>query len=331
MTAYFKLMIRILLFLPVPLIAMWFNFCYVPVNEPVDSFPADPQSEWFCDDHNDEEYIVGLFLRPSAEYIVKLSSGSLLKFNTLNSPFNPEISRTFITMPHIETPRIVGPLIIHCHEEYFWTTNFDACFWEKLFIKGLFVLPHGDNAALVPNPKLKFAMHIDTDTRSYKKQKKWKIDSFDFTCTQNLLPQLEYSLLQCRNWHIQFGRTNSSWISDKFVQVISEIVGGHSPRIKFHVFQLLERDSGKLAAVSIGYRIGNAFMDFTACTLIRDKRSSGRLLLALQGDWLKSQGVKLWYLGFKLGYMESISDNFQEYDRSTFQQLWDKHAFSCSY
>lgn len=73
----------------------------------------------------------------------------------------------------------------------------------------------------------------------------------------------------------KLGKSKSTWINSAFISNIEEMVE-LCPRIEFVVFRLFEKSSGSTASCSIGYRAGNAFMDFTACTPLRDKRSCGR-------------------------------------------------------
>eukprot|EP00916_Digyalum_oweni_P004871 GHVL01008757.1.p1 GENE.GHVL01008757.1~~GHVL01008757.1.p1 ORF type:complete len:375 (+),score=45.39 GHVL01008757.1:23-1147(+) len=63
-----------------------------------------------------------------------------------------------------------------------------------------------------------------------------------------------------------------------------------------------------LGACTFGYAIGRILHDFTACTLVRDRRSLGSLVTRAAGHVLCQAGFICWYWGFKLKYMK-------EYDK----------------
>lgn len=298
-----------------------FNCIVSNISEAVKAFPNDPESFWI---QEPDGTVIGVFLIPGTRYCLHLKSGALEYLETSNASisYSLESLHLYASPLHLQKP-VADLVILHSPEEYLWTDSYDAEFWTRLFSKGLFALPHAQ-MVLVPNPFRKYAIELDCEA-FFRKSKSMKELSFEFSplvVDAKHISELKCCLIECRNWHVRFGKSRSSWITSKFIETVSEMVG-ESNKVKFHIFKLIDIDSGQVAALSLGFRKGNAFMDFTACTLKRDKRSCGKLLLALQGEWLKSNGVQLWYLGFKLAYMQSVSHSFRELDRSTFQKLWD--------
>lgn len=116
-----------------------------------------------------------------------------------------------------------------------------------------------------------------------------------------------------------------TWINDLFIRnTVSLISDDENSSIQYYIFKLFGGDND-LLSISVGYKFGNSFMDFTAATFKRDKTSCGKILLFNQGEFLKNKlGIKLWYLGFKIPYMETLvrDDSAVELDREKFQNLW---------
>ena len=277
--------------------------------------------------------LICLCLLPGKTYSVTLvPTREVVQFRTLPSSLirhmPEEALRTYISLHSHADPILISELILRCPSDYLWTDSIDVPFWERLFCWGLFALPHNvpsGDFVLIPNPSQKFCFDL-SQPFIRNVTRRMRMDDFEFVVTtvseghgvDTLMSMLEL----CAEWHSAFGLSKSTWISNTFINAIAHM-GKSSTVITFHTFQLVEKSSGRVASVSLGYRVGNAFMDFTACTPIRDRRSAGRLLTGLEGEWLKFHGVKLWYLGFKLGYMDSVSPNGVVLDRWSFQSLWD--------
>lgn len=267
-----------------------------------------------------------LYLFPQTQYIVKFDD-QVKTFRTAAWPASVyPLMNPALYLPETVSewsPALVRDIIIYSPDEYFWTSTFSVKLWEFLFQNGLFALPH-DFSVLVPNPKEKFC--IDLSASSVLNPKRFRgIETTEFRVdiiSRNSSAILVEMLNLCAEWHTKLGKSKSTWINSEFISNIKDMLE-LCPRIEFVVFRLVEKASGSTASCSIGYRAGNAFMDFTACTPLRDKRSCGKALLMYEAEYLRSRGIQLWYLGFKLPYMDNMPGK-QVYNRGDFQTAWDK-------
>ena len=189
------------------------------------------------------------------------------------------------------------------------TRNFSVQFWEKLFYDSFFTLPHG-NFILIPNPILRFCLDISQHQSRHKKLKRFR-KTFSFRVNYNF----ESSLRAVAEYHSQ----TSTWLDEACIRNILELQ--KSSKIQFFSFEVFDNQTGELAAVSVGFACGSNFHDITAATFHRDKRSLGKLLLHLQREILNKCGFRLWYLGFKISYMEEIVGGF-EISRDNFFEKW---------
>lgn len=260
-------------------------------------------------------------LAPDTEYtLTSFPSRNRQVFRTLKwekSPLVPlDMRRMYIS------PKENGKFLpLHVSGEYLWTDSFQYEFWAQIFRHGMFCLPHGA-IVLVPNPVERFCFLLDSREIRWHTNRRMKRDAFTFSVTncsssgmELLKKVLDEGLRVCAAMH------GDGWITEEFISNISLIVENCSD-LDFHVFRLIEIASGKTAAWSLGFRYRSSFMDFTACTPIRDKRSAGKILLIKESRWLKANGVKLWYLGFELPYMVGLSEDAQRLSRSEFQAKW---------
>ena len=288
---------------------------------------ANSYERFLCQDGK----VVGLFLLPNTTYELRLlPSNKIFRVTTKQWDreyvFPVPVIACFV-YPGSHPVWVQDSLIVESPEEYFYSDSFDPIFWSFLFKQGLFALPHGD-VVLIPNPTRKFVFDLRRPLAwNVGRRMRRSADEFQFNVVsrESLGASYELKLTElirlCGDWHTRNGKTHSTWIDERFLQAISAISENGS-EIDFHAFTLTETKTNRIAAVSIGYMYAHAFMDFTACTLLRDQRSAGKQLLVHQSDFLVSRGVALWYLGFKLPYMDSLSSAGAELSRSDFQSLW---------
>ena len=66
------------------------------------------------------------------------------------------------------------------------------------------------------------------------------------------------------------------------------------------------------------------YEDYSMCTPIRDHRSAGHILSKLVAYVLQQLGVKIWYWGYKMEYMEEYCCKYgaREIERSEFYDIW---------
>jgi hypothetical protein len=69
--------------------------------------------------------------------------------------------------------------------------------------------------------------------------------------------------------------------------------------------------------------VGRAFHDYSMGTMIRDKRMLGHCLTKTVADILVKTGFKIWYWGYKNGYMSKF-DHYggKSFSRSNFWEKW---------
>lgn len=274
--------------------------------------------------------LLGLFLVPGTRYRLSLKeSGAGLTVTTRawsRSFMFPVSVMSLFVCPESHPEVIWRDLIVRSPDEYFYSDSFDTSFWAWLFKRGLFALPH-DDVVLIPNPAKKFAFDL-TRPVTWHVSRRMRKSGFVFSViardkSGSLFDTELLSLIQaCAEWHTRNGTSKSTWIDPAFIHNVQCMLET-CPEINFQAFTVTDTTSGKIAAISIGYKYRDAFMDFTACTLVRDNRSAGKQILIRQCEYLQARGVKLWYLGFKLPYMDSLSRDAREFSRAEFQSVWD--------
>ena len=276
---------------------------------------------------------------PFGDTFASLSGFAVIEYKTvgttlclcfyLNSETRYELT-SFPSETVFEFTTLVGPenaifYVGHAHTflctdcpygDYLWTDSYDVKLWERLFVCGLFCLPHGD-IVLIPNPRNRFCFDLDQPIVWRKLRGKCdfglRVHSVAISGLDSFKNFFQMVLRTCANAH------KDTWITDEFVRVVTAMVGGI---IDFHVFELLV--DGAAVAYSVGYQCGGTgFMDFTACTLVRSKSSFGKRLILAQCEWLQNHGVRLWYLGFELEYMRNLCvQGAKVLSRAQFQLRW---------
>lgn len=265
----------------------------------------------------------GMFLEPSKHYVVILNSGVTIDITTVDLSHCIKTTVASQLMLSYDMPvSFINAIIENSPEEYFFTYDRSVEFWHTLLSLGLFVLD-GPEYVLIPNPKQRFCFDLFQKPIKWRVNIKWMID-FDFHAIPDDTEELRASLCLCRDIHSRRSGS-SSWITQLFIDNICSMVNQYKD-LQFIVFKVVEKRSGQTAAVSIGYRYKNSFMDFTACTVIRDKRSAGKLVMVAEAQYLQDHSISLWYLGFKLPYMDSLSRDSLSLQRRDFQCRWIKDS-----
>ncbi len=256
-------------------------------------------------------------LLPSSVYSLSLDDHPPITIQTLPFPVTPrslEFVVSFVSPAHRLLPFIQDDFPLDC----LYTDCMDRRFWSRLLRLGLFALP-SDRSGIVaiPNPRARFCIDLSVETtysRRFTRLYLSAVDGFDFRVHPNDESRLTDSLHLCRAWHKS--HSGSTWITDSFMSSILQLIGD----FQFVVFELIDRSTGDVAAVSIGFGSADFFMDFTACTPLRDSRSAGKILMRRECDWLQSAGYRLWYLGFQLQCMRDLFKNPRILSRSEFAE-----------
>jgi hypothetical protein len=275
---------------------------------------------------------------PGYTYELELKpSGQRVRVSTLvwngDRRIPPPLTREYIGPEHVGKEPLLSIVFQNSDSlpEFMWTDCKDPKFWAYLYSRGLFTLPYDEYPFIhIPNPRKKFCLDLARDGWRWKWPRKKtnvkiKLASVATIGIEAMRNELAQSLHACAEFHIR--RKRSTWINDLFVHNSIELV----EKVDFHVFTLVDSVSDEILAISIGYKHGWGFMDYTAATYVKSPASYGRVLMFHQGDFLKyNLGVKLWYLGFKLPYMTQLvekrdgMDIAREWDRVEFQSAWEK-------
>lgn len=119
-----------------------------------------------------------------------------------------------------------------------------------------------------------------------------------------------------------------TWISSQMIQAFAlmDAIGsapeGHG--VKLCAVELINQ-SGDVLAGCLGFALGCVYHDYTMFTCTRSKHSYGAVLTRLLGCALQHAGYKLWYWGFKLGYMNEFDAHCGGVDlpRDEFYRRWN--------
>jgi hypothetical protein len=122
--------------------------------------------------------------------------------------------------------------------------------------------------------------------------------------------------------------TRGQWNSDTGRFTITLDNSGERKNVKLENLEIIEEidaSSSKwiLGAVTAGMSVGRAFHDYSMGTMIRDKRMLGHCLTKTVADILVKTGFKIWYWGYKNGYMSKF-DHYggKSFSRSNFWEKW---------
>ena len=262
-----------------------------------------------------------LFLLPGIEYTLDLEPGGKRVVVQPNPPtgglgkcFSFELFFNYIDGNYPDS--VIQQVMMHSSSNYLFTRDRSVELWARLFRHGLFALDSDCGFVAIPNPKNRFCFDLTPESVRKWNIKERFLDDFEFVVSTDS-EKLRSSLSTCRQMH-----SSGNWITPRFMDNVTEMMCRREFGIDFFVFELIEKSSKKIGSISIGYRFGTSFTDFTACTPIRDKRSVGKLLLKAEHDYLRSLGVKLWYLGLELPYMKALGGGSVILDRRQFHTKW---------
>ncbi len=212
---------------------------------------------------------------------------------------------------------------------------------EKILIEMLFALPvQSDRFYFVPNPGMRFCLDLRKKDINWfrNRQMKKHLKDFDLVVTHNL----EESLKIAKDYHVEFH--DSTWLSDSFIKQLHQLSlksanstsSGNSSgsskqatdkNLRLYCFQLVEKSTNKVAAMTFGFASGGFYEDYTMCTLIRDDRSCGNILSKLVGFVLQQIGIAVWYWGYQVSYMTDYIDHYGgcNMPRKEFYKIFDQH------
>ena len=235
-------------------------------------------------------------------------------------------------------------------------------YYKKMYLNGIFTLPHCNIAneilkkvtfhdesfiqnikaswdfelILCPNPVNRQIIDFrNVKQNIWKQSKKLKKYKKDFCLSINT--QFKKDLLLCKKYHINKylmeqnnndsknddnHENDGTWINDNLINILSGINNKKDKHCEMISFELWEKKTNELVAVSFGYKIGSILCDYTFMTLKKDKRSIGNLLTKIVCDILYQCGYDMWYWGFKLEYMEEYKNKYNGKEISS-KEFWN--------
>jgi hypothetical protein len=126
-----------------------------------------------------------------------------------------------------DTPDSVLEIMMEkASSDYLFTEDRSVSFWARLFRLGLFALD--DDIVVIPNPRKRFCFDLESNVD-------WKVDRKYMSDFELVVESKEIGkyLCMCREMH------ESTWISDKFIANIAEMVERVSD-LEFIVFIFIE-------------------------------------------------------------------------------------------
>merc|ERR1712039_818134 len=119
---------------------------------------------------------------------------------------------------------------------------------------------------------------------------------FELSCNTDFRAHLRL----CGQYHEERGGT---WISEGLIDLLVQIHCHPGNDIQMYAFELWEKSTGQLVALSFGFGLGSFFHDFSMCCLVQDRRTCGAVLTKAIGAVLTECGFLDWYWGCKMPYM----------------------------
>lgn len=200
---------------------------------------------------------------------------------------------------------VLGSWLLNLPGNYAYASSLDQNFVVRMFMHGLFVLPGDDTMFACPLPVTPYVFFLQEPTaknilpassmRRSKMLRRYRND-FELSCNVDFPGHLS----RCGAFHQTRGGT---WISNPLVNLLVEIHRDPSNNIKMYAFELWDKKTGELVAVSFSLSIGSFVHDFSMSCLVRDRRAGGAVLSKAIGSLLSDCGAQLWYWGCKVPYM----------------------------
>jgi hypothetical protein len=195
---------------------------------------------------------------------------------------------------------------------------------ERIMRCMLFALPYdvpGGAFIVMPNPVDRYCIDLrDTPDRprmNWFRSRKIQKHARDFTLVAktDLVPALEVA----RAYHLE--RNGSTWITPQLMQLLQEVSSSRGV-VQCFSFALVEKCSGEIAAACLGFACGGVYQDYTMCTPTRDHRSCGSMLSRMVCSVLQQIGIKIWYWGYRMEYMEEYASyGARDFGRREFNAL----------
>lgn len=206
---------------------------------------------------------------------------------------------------------------------------------SRLYYNGLFTLPRGKSIVLgLPNGVSRYVIDLRVPGIPWTHNKKLKkvlgrrctSDPFDLSCPLRVRVNRDFrdTMIQAVKYHCEV-KGSGTWITEDLINAMQLMsIGGSPDGVKLCAVELWDVSTSELLAGCLGFSLGCVYHDFTMFTSCRARSSYGSVCTKLLGHALQECGYKLWYWGFKVGYMEDFESRYcaKELDRREFYNVW---------
>jgi len=205
------------------------------------------------------------------------------------------------------------------NSNYYFSDDFSEEFYVKLASLGFISTTtiYQDYLYLLPELQFEYAvLHFENLHISKKVNKLIKKNNYQLVINKNV----DLVLKKLDEYH------EPNWLINEYQELIKKLLDYKDPSIDFELksFELLEKNTNKLIAAEIGYKIGSTYTSLTGfSTKDKEHRNCGKLQLVLLAKYLEENNYDFWNLGHP--YMQYKFDlGAKEYKRAEFLKIWEK-------
>ena len=226
----------------------------------------------------------------------------------------------YLTLDDINDDNIIkNHIYTDLNSNYYFSDDFSEEFYIKLASLGFISTTtiYQEYLYLLPELQFEYAVLHFKDLHISKKVQKL-INQNNYTLTIN--KQIDEVLKKLDEYH------EPNWLIDEYQTLIKKLLNYKHQNIDFGIksFELIEKDTNKLIAAEIGYKIGRTYTSLTGFSA-KDKkyRNCGKLQLVYLAKYLEENDYSFWNLGHP--YMQYKFDlGAKEYKRAEFLKIWEE-------
>ena len=226
----------------------------------------------------------------------------------------------YLTLDDINDDNIIkNHIYADLNSNYYFSDDFSEEFYIKLASLGFISTTtiYQEYLYLLPELQFEYAVLHFKDLHISKKVQKL-INQNNYTLTIN--KQIDEVLKKLDEYH------EPNWLIDEYQTLIKKLLNYKHQNIDFEIksFELIEKDTNKLIAAEIGYKIGRTYTSLTGFSA-KDKkyRNCGKLQLVYLAKYLEENDYSFWNLGHP--YMQYKFDlGAKEYKRAEFLKIWEE-------
>ena len=228
--------------------------------------------------------------------------------------------------------------LISAPDDWLFTATWNIQFMEALLAHGLFTIPDQPGIVnthiMLPNPVQRYCLDLTktapNERRHYHKSKEMR-PSKRKRYRLSVNSDFKGALKLLMDYH---NKKDGTWMTEALIDCFHTMNQDVNSIVKHWAFELwsLKKDQKKedhewqLVAITAGMSVGCCFHDYSMATLVRDKRNLGHVLTKTVADLLKTCGFKIWYWGYKTGYMQQY-DHYggRLFNRRDFWHQWSSN------